>query len=220
MLKILISLRVVENATYKERRDAISHEMIRYLESHDICPILVSNALISPASFLNSIGDIDGILLTGGNSVGVEDMVDPAKERDELEHVLIQHAEENKYPLVGICRGLHVLNKYYGGSIVPNLIQRGKDNHVNQVHSVNLIRNQLELPQKWKRKFNVNSYHEHGVTDTTLAPSLIPFAESEDGVIEALKHQTLPIWAVQWHPERGNSEEEINNWIIDRFRQR
>ncbi len=218
MLKIAVTLRVVENATYEERRDAISHDWIRYLERHNICPLLVPNSITSVPLFLNTIGGVDGILLTGGNSVGVKDSRDNAKERDRLEWDLIKFAEENDLPLLGVCRGMQVLNCYYGGRVVSFISQNGKGNHVNNTHSVSLSRAKIELPEEWQNTIVVNSYHDHGVTLDSLAPALIPFAITKQGVVEGIKHNSRPFWAVQWHPERERHLKCVDTWLINQLR--
>lgn len=218
MLKIAITLRVVENQSYPERRDCISHDWIHYLESRGIYPVLIPNAISSPASFLKSIGGVNGILLTGGNDTGIEGVVDDAPERDRLERSLIQYAESSNLPLLGVCRGMQTLNLYYKGTIISHLSRKGKGAHVNTNHTITLIREHVELPTDWQDQFEVNSFHDHGVDFETLSPQLAPFAVADNGVIEGLKHPKLPFWGLQWHPERNNPSVEVDAWFFEIFK--
>src|SRR4030042_2095176 len=68
MVKVAVTLRVIENQNYSEKRDAISHDWIGFLEKRNICPVLIPNAISSPLSFLSALGNIDGVLLTSGNA--------------------------------------------------------------------------------------------------------------------------------------------------------
>ncbi|MDQ7837070.1 MAG: gamma-glutamyl-gamma-aminobutyrate hydrolase family protein [Thermodesulfobacteriota bacterium] len=219
MVKVAVTLRVIENQNYSEKRDAISHDWIGFLEKRNICPVLIPNAISSPLSFLSALGNIDGVLLTSGNDYGIEGSPDSAAERDSLEESLIRFAEEKYIPVVGVCRGLHVLNCYYGGSIVPFLADKGKGTHVNKMHAVTLLRDYIELPHEWEARFEVNSYHNHGVSLETLAPDMYPFAVDDNGIVEGIKHKRLPFWGVQWHPERNNPARGVDTWLFDIFKQ-
>lgn len=214
MIPILTSLRVVENSTYPEKRDAISHDWIRFLEKMNICPILFPNAISSPVPYLRSLGRVDGVLLTSGNDHGVSDSPDASFERDRTEESLIRYAQEQKLPIIGVCRGLHVMNCYFGGSVVSSLQKKGNGNHVG-THCVNLLRERMDLPEEWKDRFEVNSYHNHGVTWDTLSREMCAFAVDDRGVIEGIRHKDQPFFGIQWHPERPGSPAHIDSWIFD-----
>jgi gamma-glutamyl-gamma-aminobutyrate hydrolase PuuD len=191
---ILISMRTVENATYAETRDAISHDWQRLLAGHGITPILVPNSLNGISAYFD-VG-ASGLLLTGGDDLGPDDM--PSL-RDKTEAVLLNGAIENRMPVFGTCRGLHVINRYFGGR--P---ERRLESHVGE-HAIEVVGEGL---------VHVNSFHNQGVLEGGLAADLDVFAIAEGGVVEGVTHKTLPITAVQWHPERPNPAAELDRKLI------
>jgi putative glutamine amidotransferase len=97
-----------------------------------------------------------------------------------------------KIPVFGICRGLQTLNVAFGGTLIQNINHPTSAYRTQDAHSV-----KTEKPLALK--FKVNSMHHQAVN--MLGAGLEVIATSEDGFIEAIKHQSLPIAAVQWHPE-------------------
>lgn len=200
-MNILVSMRIVDNATYPERRDSLSHDWATFFNEYDLVPILVLNALANPGRYFDMAPR--GVLLTGGDSIGPRDQ---PTQRDRTEMCLIDEAIARKIPIFGVCRGLHLLNRYFGGETVD----LPKKSHVG-THSIQLA-GDISL--------TVNSFHNEGVTKATLATELLPFAFSEDGVIEAVRHVSLPIIAIQWHPERLNSASTLDKQLLEEWKNR
>lgn len=196
---ILVSMRIADNSTYPERRDALSHDWGHLFDRYGLTPILIPNSLSNPGKYLE-LGAV-GLLLTGGDSMGSEDQ---PTERDQTEIELICGSIEAGVPILGVCRGLQVLNRYFGGQV----IQLANQDHVG-THTVRLQNASC---------MKVNSYHCDAVTQEGLATPLQPFAWAEHGIVEAFRHESLPITAIQWHPERTSpsatyDEEIIKDWI-------
>ncbi len=198
MKKILVTLRIADNPTYVERRDALAHDWAALFADYDILPILVPNASRDPAAYL-SLGAA-GLLLTGGDNMGAPD--EPTL-RDTAELRLLKAALEKSLPVFGVCRGLQVLNRHFGGRVETSLPER----HVGD-HDVTLDSGAVQ---------RVNSFHNQGVLRAGLAPDLIAFAQTEGGVIEALRHRSLPVSAVQWHPERPSPSAALDRILIEEW---
>ena len=106
-------------------------------------------------------------------------------------------------PVLGICRGHQLLNIAFGGTLIQHLpgakehqsLATGEDN----AHLIYIAENTF-LQKMYGSSCVVNSTHHQGVD--TPGKGLIAAARSEDGVIEALEHESLPVWSVQFHPER------------------
>jgi putative glutamine amidotransferase len=165
-------------------------------------------------------GKIDGLLLSGGSDLdpsyyGEEptpelDVTLP--ERDAFEMALLGHALEQSVPVLGICRGLQVLNVALGGTLYQDLpSQFGNDG---------LIAHRQQMPKwQWTHEIEVsggsgtasimestdlrvNSYHHQAIKD--LAEPLVAVAYASDGVIEAVESPDLSdhwLLGVQWHAE-------------------
>lgn len=194
-------MRASDSHTYKENRDGISHDWCNFLSNFPITPIFVPNALVNPCQYFESL-NVKGLLLTGGESIG--DLKDPSKKtkRDHTEYLLLDYAIKNKIPVLGVCRGLQLINLYFGGTTAEYNSENHK--HVCVNHEISFVIDHLNMVSG--NRVTVNSFHKNGVLNKNLGKDLIPVAYSEDGLVECLKHRELKICAVQWHLERCINE--------------
>jgi gamma-glutamyl-gamma-aminobutyrate hydrolase PuuD len=155
---------------------------------------------------------LDGVLFSGGVDVDpchygqeAEPSVEVDEERDKFELPLARRAIEAGLPVLGICRGMQLLNVVAGGSLIQDLdghrVAPGSDrsgHHVVRVapgSQLAAILGQAEVP--------VNSRHHQALGEAELAPGLTPTAWSSDGIVEAFERPGDGwLLAVQWHPER------------------
>ena len=158
---------------------------------------------------------VDGLILAGGGdvapTVGAADhgqyrLVD--KSRDIWEGALLAWALEMGKPVLGICRGMQLINVALGGTLWadlpserPGLVEhqqtlpRGRGTHPVRVDPTSKLAGILDLSE-----LVVNSGHHQGIKD--LAPSLETGALALDGLIEAVCHKDARfVLGVQWHPE-------------------
>ena len=152
----------------------------------------------------------DGLLLTGG------DDMDPAlfgrenrgsqgidRARDEAELSLLDAFLSANKPVLAICRGHQVANVWLGGDLIqdlgPELVSFHRKEEGDQVHLIRAEEGSL-LHRLYGPVFPVNSSHHQALG--RLGRGLRVSARSEDGVIEAVEHDTLPLISVQFHPER------------------
>lgn len=189
-MKLLVTMRTVETVEYTEPRHAISFDWVSFCQQQNITPIFVPSGLERYDEYfaLNPLG----LILTGGNDVGTT-----PTERDKSEFTLIELAIQHQLPILGVCRGLQILNTYFGGSLSRQL----NANHIG-THDVVFTKPIFNFNKG--DKLVVNSFHHHGVLAEQLAPCFENIAQSPDGCIEFIEHQTLPISAILWHPERDN----------------
>ena len=150
-----------------------------------------------------------GLILTGGADVdpafyGQENTashgVDP--DLDRREFAVIDAFLAAGKPILGICRGHQILNVALGGTLIQHLPTA--DDHAwteqgDRAHPVTSEEGTF-LRELYGSRFSVNSAHHQAVE--TVGRGLIVDQYSDDGVIEALRHGTLPVFSVQWHPER------------------
>lgn len=144
----------------------------------------------------------DGLLLTGGGDVAPErygaarlpsDEVDEVRDKEET--ALIEAFLARKRPIFGICRGIQLLNVFFGGTLYQQ-VENHSDNARHNVYTAAGSR----IYALCDSCFGVNSWHHQAVREA--APGLRVTARSADGVIEAVEHKKLPVFGVQWHPER------------------
>lgn len=155
------------------------------------------------------LSSFDGLLLSGGADLdpkyyGQENTasmdIDPL--RDESEMALARAFIEMKKPILGICRGLQTLNVALGGTLCQDLPTRAlHKGSCDLLHPVTAQKESFLFPL-YGETFIANSAHHQGVD--ILAPALRASARSADGVVEAFEHESLPIFATQFHPERMN----------------
>jgi len=200
---IAISMRVTEAKTYYELRNSISFDIINYIQKMGFLPLLIPNNLINPVNFLKNF-NVKGVLFAGGNNVNPklygsnEELDDVYDVRDKTEVEILNYALKLKLPIVGLCRGFHFLNVFFGGKIYNNI-----KGHVNTKHVLISKNSNFD-------SLIINSFHNHGVRDKDIALSLTSIAKSEDGIIEAFENKKLKLLALQWHPERDSNGKEFD----------
>lgn len=159
----------------------------------------------------------DAFLFTGGidpdpvlyGEEKLNDTVEISACRDTLEFPLMRIALESDKPILGICRGIQVLNVALGGTLYQDLpAQRPEspvchrqkagypeDGHFIHIEEGTPLRSLFGEPRTF-----VNTYHHQAIK--ALAPDLAPAATAEDGIVEAVYHKKKPhVFGVQWHPE-------------------
>ena len=201
-----------------EERDCLSHDWWKLLSRLGVTPVLIPNRLPSPANFLNSTG-ITHILLSSGNNLqplpeeGVN-FGDYYPERDQIEMELLSIAQKKGIPVFGVCRGLQMINRFFGGGISRNLSERlGKPKpHVTNSHQVKILT--PEMKQLIGPTLDVNSYHDQGITRDQVASPIEVFALSDDDIVEGACHPDLPILGIMWHPERPHGSREQSNSLL------
>jgi putative glutamine amidotransferase len=187
-MKIAVTLNVLKINDRPETRDTLDQAWYEIFQNLGFTPVLIPNNLSLAKAIIHAV-KLDGLLLTGGNNISSSGAGD-APVREEIELFLIDYFTDKDLPVIGICRGMQILNQYFGGNLSP------LTGHVAQTHS---LKNQsaLDLPS------TVNSYHNFGVTFSSLGKGLTPLATDEkEKWVEAFKHESKKIKAIMWHPER------------------
>lgn len=170
-----------------------------------------------PADYLPHLG---GVLLTGGADVDPRHYRQQAdgnggyeQERDDLELALLDAALENEIPVLGICRGLQLINVHTGGSLHQHVPPHSRyDVATDQtVHEVTFEPGS-ELHRLYGERAAVNSLH-HQTVDA-LGQGLVVTATADDGTVEGLELIDRPVIAVQWHPEMLSVTDPTFSWLI------
>ncbi len=175
--------------------------------------------------------DYDGLILCGGGDVDpkyynqeINGSVKIDAERDTVEFALLKAFVENKKPVLGICRGHQLINVYFGGSLYQDIPERNL--HINRqdfyiAHDVTSKENSV-VHNLYGPMFTVNSSHHQAID--RLGKDLIATAYWNNQYVEAIEHNSLPIYGMQWHPERMCVNQRRNdtvngieffNWFIN-----
>lgn len=171
----------------EEVRDSLDQRLVEFLAEAGLIAVPVSNGLAATVhGHSHSQSAIDHFLerirptvvvLSGGNDL------DDYPMRNVVEHCLLRYANQNRVPVLGICRGMQAMAVFAGTSLKP------AKGHVRTRHQLSgIVQN------------NVNSFHRFSLA--TCPDDYQVLAQSEDGEIEAIRHQQLPWEGWMWHPER------------------
>lgn len=159
---------------------------------------------------------VDGLLFPGGADMDplsygeqpIHGLEDVYPEMDEHQLGLARGAWERGLPMLGICRGMQVLNVALGGTLHQDLEgrPRGFQQHVQKglryavSHTVVLEEGTRLRELFGQSALGTNSFHHQAVKD--LAPGFRVSARAGDGVVEGIERcDGRPVFGVQWHPE-------------------
>ena len=168
---------------------------------------------------------VDGFLLTGGADISPERYYshehspksdDPTILREEIECLILSYAYKFDVPTLGICRGMQMMNVFFGGTLYQDLLDQfplhgdddaehpiqhwQDDDWSNPSHFVQIIRDSKLGEMLDSDRLATNSMHHQGVRE--LSPMLRPAAYGPDGLVEAVELPTRTfMMGVQWHPE-------------------
>lgn len=176
------------------------------------------------------VGICDGFLFVGGPDIepwrygqGLMEVCGPQNaQRDAMEFKLLQAALAADKPVLGVCRGIQVLNAALGGTLyqdIPSqygeeLPHRMEEPYNRAVHPLRVVEGTplAEL----SALDGVNSRHHQAILE--LAPGLEVMAYSGDGLIEAVRMPDKKfVWAVQWHPEAFWDEDGAHFELFQRL---
>jgi putative glutamine amidotransferase len=176
-----------------------------------------------PALIPQFLDRLDGVLFTGGNDLDPAlygeqwhpkaVRVDPDRQTFEL--ALIAEIERRRLPMLAICLGCQLLNVYRGGSLTQFLPDDAtKQEHRRAAAGEPMRRHAIKVEPDsvlgraiGKQEVSANTFHKQAVK--SVGRGLRVTAVADDGTIEALEDPTMPLFAaVQWHPERLNTEAE------------
>ena len=173
---------------------------IKALKQVHLTPILLKEIV--------KADDYDGLLLPGGGDIAPcfyqcknKGSRNICISEDIIQLLMFHRFYEQKKPILGICKGMQLINVALGGTLTQTLstealhIWQNKDNY----HKTSILPGSI-IHSLYGSSIITNSAHHQAVLKpgSQLTASQYTF----DGTIEAIEHNTLPILGVQWHPER------------------
>lgn len=195
MKRIGVTQRVELVTNYGERRDCLDQQWASLLDAAGMSMLPIPNGLRDVVSWVEA-QNLDGLLLSGGNDLAhLTGATNIAPERDRTESLLLFWAEENRIPVLAVCRGMQMMHCWLGGGALEPI-----EGHVARRHPIEVANGSALLADR--SEATVNSFHGWGIPRTSLAQEVCELAWSEDGHVEAFQHIRLPWLAIMWHPER------------------
>ncbi|OQS12670.1 gamma-glutamyl-gamma-aminobutyrate hydrolase [Nocardia donostiensis] len=184
-----------------------------------------------------ALGDwLSGVVITGGQDVhpscwggdeSVVDDIDPLADpsvhdlsRDEFEIALTRVALDREIPLLGVCRGMQVLNVTLGGTLIPDLpvgrvrhlmaagpLSDGDPEHVVTFDAGTIAQ------KVFGDRLVTNSWHHQAVD--VCGAGLVVTGRTDDGVVESVEFPGAPVLGVQWHPEWMVTDDGALRWLVE-----
>lgn len=204
MRRVGITQRVDLEKDFEERRDSLDQAWGNLISNCDIDLIPIPNITSNVVEWAQR-QELTGLLLSGGNDLAyLSNARNASFERDTCEKALLCWAENKRLPVLGVCRGMQIMNWYFGGSL------SAVEGHVSCRHSVKTTNN-LTI---FRDYFEVNSFHNWGIFPHDLAASLEALVFAHDGTVEACRHEVLPWYGIMWHPERGMTRSKARDFSL------
>ncbi len=193
-------------------------------------PVVLSQ-LLTPEETAVRLAAIDALLVPGGDDVAPDlygqepqpELEDTDRGFDLYELAAIRAAAARKLPILGICKGLQLLNVEAGGTLYQDLPSQLRGPVTHRIrkkgvskpcyHKIEIQENSLLHKIFKKRSLRVNSYHHQAVDKPGEGYAIT--ARSADGVVEAIEKEN--ILAVQFHPEKDRKAAPAFNAIFEYF---
>lgn len=203
----------------ENRGKYVSHEINNnfskmVLDSGGI-PIIIPQ--VYDKSFLDEyINMIDALILVGGSDIspylykeGPNRYLESTSPiRDEVEIYLLEKAVERKIPIFGICRGMQLINIFFGGNLYQDIYSQREDvyNHSDRENRSIIYYHDIEIKES-SRLYDifgpslvVNTFHHQAIKK--VAKNFKVTATADDGIIEAIEYEKDNfIMGIQFHPE-------------------
>jgi para-aminobenzoate synthetase component 2 len=176
--------------------DSFVFNLVQYLQQLGAdCTVLRNDEVQASAA-----SDYDGVLISPGPGTPEEAGVSIA---------MIEYCAENKIPLFGVCLGHQAIGVAFGATVsrAPELLH-GKTSQVH--HTGAGVFKSIPTP------FTATRYHSLAVEPETISEELEVTGTTESGVVMSMRHKTLPIEGVQFHPESVLTEHGhlmLANWL-------
>lgn len=183
----------------KEETYEIKKRYLSYLKKNNVVPLLITK------ENEQLLIDCDFVVFIGGSDIepsryNKKIYANFNKEDDEFEFHILDIATALHLPILGICRGIQLLNVYFGGTL------KNISNHLNSFHFVTNSNNKLKI-----KKHQVNSYHHQAIDK--LAENFSCLLISDDNIIEAIEDKKKRIIATQYHIEIDDPFNILNYFI-------
>jgi para-aminobenzoate synthetase component 2 len=181
--------------------DSFVYTLNGYLQELGATTDVVRNDAIDASDVASRVAEYDAVLISPG----------PGKPADAGVSIpVVEAALESGQPLLGVCLGHQAIAEAFGG-VVTNAdeLMHGKTSRI--THDDSAFYDGVPQP------FTATRYHSLAVVDGTLPPEIVVNSRTHGGVIMGLRHESAPIYGVQFHPESVLTEggyRMLGNWLM------
>ncbi len=177
--------------------DSFVFNLVQYLAQLGAQTTVVRNDQVEAAE----AAKYDGVLISPGPGT---------PDKAGVSIAMIKYCAENSIPLFGVCLGHQAIGEAFGANVsrAPELLH-GKTSQVNH--------NGLGVMKNLPTPFTATRYHSLAVERDTVPAELEITGSTDSGVVMSLRHRTLPIEGVQFHPESVLTEhghKMLGNWLV------
>ena len=182
---------------YDEIMDCLDTNWAAFLRYIEIFPVPIPLVTVTDTPYVVKALDLDGLILSGGNSLTeytdeTDSCYNMACMRDNFEKALLTAALSHGMPILGVCRGIQLINVYYNGQLSKIA------GHAGTRHD--LIAESPDYENRLPRE--INSFHNFAIRRENLGQGLIALAHDTENNVEAFYHPLDKILGMMWHPER------------------
>lgn len=166
--------------------DSFVYNLARYMEELGKEVNLIRNDKINVAQVeaMRRRGELEGVIISPG----------PKSPRDCGSCGEIVHRMAGRIPILGVCLGHQIIGHVFGARVKKGV--RPMHGKVTEIRN-----NRTGLFENLPQTYQVTRYHSLVVSEEDFPRQLVVDAWSEDGVVMAIHHRTLPVYGVQFHPE-------------------
>lgn len=204
-------------------------------------PMIIPPFEVGDASVLEDIlQPLDGIIFSGGGDPNpllfgeepIRELHSITPERDEQELLLVRLAYDRQIPMLGICKGIQIINAALGGTLYQDINTQAPGTRIKHSqdqdrrypsHTITIEEGSILGRLFRTDRIAVNSFHHQACRE--VAPCLRLSASAPDGIIEAIEsNEHKSILGVQWHPETytlrsSNDMMPIFEWLVGESRE-
>ena len=196
-MKILISSNFKKH--FNTHVDFIDHYWVDFFEKKNVEFKLVPNSIKNLKKILINEKNVKLIIIPGGNDLFKNKKL--TKIRFKVEEMLIKHSLKKRIPLLGVCRGMQIMNYHFGGRISP------VKNHMKKRTKIYFSKNFFD-----KKEIKVKCFHNYGIKNSDVSKEFKILAVDKNKNIEMFEHKKKKMIGVMWHPER-----EINYYRLNKI---
>ena len=205
----------------------IENDMFRYISQKGVLPVLIPD--LKRDTLLDILNELDGFIFQGGSDLAPESYGESQiiegkwpgdSHRDHYELAIMDYAIKNEKPILGICRGMQLINVYFGGTLYQDILTQKTSALVHRdaikydfVHHKIRFTSESVLSTLYGDVSEpiVNSVHHQGVKKVGRDLKVLAVS-NDDHIIEAIEYTGAApgkVLGVQWHPEFSDALKDI-----------